>query len=62
MSPGNNKRKVGGTESSRKVQKKEVNGNDDVAQDELPVKMEPLDIGMDDCKVLVHRAELEGDE
>jgi len=45
FSPGNNKRKVGGTESSRKVQKKEVNGNDDVAQDELPVKMEPLDIG-----------------
>lgn len=39
-----NKRKVCGSEIPKKVQKKEVNGNEE-SEEELPVKMEPLDIG-----------------
>ena len=46
-SSGGKKRKVGIAEVSIKVQKKEVNGNDQKQHEDLPVKMEPLDIGMD---------------
>lgn len=38
------KRKECGADLPQKVQKKEANGNDEV-EEELPVKMEPLDIG-----------------
>jgi len=55
-SSGGKKRKVGIAEVSIKVQKKEVNGNDQKQHEDLPVKMEPLDIDSEEFSCSYARA------